>query len=198
MRRVLLLLLGLQAATLTMMGHTHLQVVCEPGVDIYLNEKFISTSKWKSNGLHLKLSAGTYTAEARKEGYVPQTKKFSIEKGDVQVWRLEPFAPLAETEKAADGMGVERGFGSLTIYSQPARCTITLVRPSQSEASWPKNGKQWKASQIPAGKYTVKATHQGKTLSYDIEIPANGNVEMLFNFYSGKAHLRDVQVATTQ
>lgn len=194
MRYLLFFLLALQAGTLTSMAHTYLQVICEPGVEIFLNGESAGSSNWKDGGLHLKISPDNYIVEARKAGYVSQTKEVSLRKSDVEVWSLAPFAPLPGSTEATSGEEASSmdPYGSLTVYSHPTECTITLVASPQSEASWLKKSAKWTAKKLPAGKYAVKATRQGKTLSYDIVIPAEGSVEVIFDFRKGKAHLYNV------
>jgi len=194
MKLFLFLLAGLQAMTLTALAHTHLHILSEPGVDIYLNDEFFSTTKWKSNGLHLKLSAGDYRLEARKPGFAKQTKTVSLKKGDVEVWELATFTP--EPGRAKDKKEprptAAAAYGALTVYTHPTECTITLVTAAQNEASWPKTDKRWTAQKLPAGKYTVKAIREGRTLSYDLEVPGNGQVEVIFDFRRERAHLYNV------
>lgn len=194
MKHLLFFLLALQAGALTSMAHTYLQVICEPGVEIFLNGESAGRSNWKDSGLHLKITPGNYTVQARKAGYASQTKEVSLRKSDVEVWSPAPFAPLPGSTEATLGEEASsmNPYGSLTVYSHPTECTVTLVASPQSKASWLKSGVKWTAKKLPAGKYTVKATRQGKTLSYDIMIPAAGSVEVIFDFRKGKAHLYSV------
>jgi hypothetical protein len=96
MKRLLSLLLGIQAVTLSLTAHTFLQVICEPGLEIFLDGMPVGTSNWKDSGFH------------------------------------------------------------------------TAISP---------------------GKYTTKATRRGETLSYDLEVPAGGEAELIFDFRHDRAHL---------
>lgn len=194
MKNLPILILSLLLAPIASIAHTYLQVISEPGVSIYLEDEFEGTTNWTDSGLNLKVSPGTYDVQAKKEGFATQQTRVSLKKSDVVVWQLKPFKRLQRY--VADTSSKNRGFqnqtGSLTVYSKPERCTITLVSSSQSKASWPKNQSRWRAQKIPAGKYTVKATARGKTLSYDVEIPAAGGVILYFDFRRGAASLRNV------
>jgi len=194
MKHILILFLSLIAAPLGLIAHTYLQVICEPGVEIFLNDTFTGTSNWADGGLHLKISPGDYDLKAKKEGFSTQETSIFLRKSDVKVWELKPFTPLkgSAAKTPSPSELIQNKSGSLIIYSYPNKCTITLVDPSKSENSWLKSMGQWKAQKLPPGKYTVKATAQGKTLSYDIEIPPAGGVELIFNFRAGKASLRSV------
>jgi hypothetical protein len=193
MKNFWLLFICLLTAPLTTMAHTYLQIICEPGVDIYLNDQFLAKSNWADGGLHIKISPGNYHLEAKKAGFKSQKMEVSLKKSDVKLWELAPFAPLKGAARAAaDKLALQSQAGSLTIYSKPNGCVITLVSASGSKASWPKKQKRWQAQKIPTGKYTVKAQALGKTLSYDLEIhPADAAV-LYFDFQAGAASLRNV------
>ncbi|MGJ8652960.1 MAG: hypothetical protein ACSHX8_06770 [Opitutaceae bacterium] len=190
MKLLLTFLIGLWATPLASMAHTYLQVVCEPGVQIYVNEELKGTSKWSDGGLNIKITPGNHIVSAQKEGFVIQTTEISLRKSDVEVWKLQPFTPLEGYVTQAKP--IKATYGCLEIYSRPEKCKITLVTPSQSEASWPKTQSKWSAQKLPVGKYTVKAMAQGKTLSYDIEIPPSGGLVLYFDFHAGAASLRNV------
>ena len=181
-------------APLATIAHTYLQVICEPGVDIYLNGERQGSSNWADGGLHLKISPDDYHVEAKKAGYKSQSTTISLKKSDVKVWELKPFTPLTEqaTAKSPPQQAVQHKSGSLTIYSKPNECEITLINVSGSQASWMKKEKRWQAQKIPSGKYTVKTKALGKILSYDIQIhPAEGAI-LYFDFSAGAASLRKV------
>jgi hypothetical protein len=189
-----LLFLALLAGPLAATAHTYLQIICEPGVQIALNDTLKGTSNWKDGGLHLKISPGEYQVTARKQGYAPQTRKISLNKSDVKIWELAPFTPLKGIDSPDEA--IRAPYGTLTVYSRPRQCEITLVRSLQSKASWKKSQNRWTAQKIPAGKYTVKATAGNQILSYDIEIPPSGGVVLYFDFRAGAASLRDVFYGT--
>lgn len=192
MKHYLILFLCLLAAPLSTFAHTYLQVVCEPGVQIFLDDTFKGTTNWADGGLNIKVSPGSYEVKALKEGFTPQETKISLRKSDVEVWTLKTFTAQKGEAKTATATSTDKAYGSLTIYSYPEQCKITLVTPSQSHASWPKNMGKWTAQKIPAGKYTVKATALGKTLSYDVSIPPSGGAVLYFDFRRDSASLRDL------
>jgi len=133
MKRFLFLWVGLTAAVLPSMAHTYLQVICEPGVEIRIDDEVVGRSNWKDGGFHTGIPAGEYVVEARKAGYVSQSKTIALRKSDVEVWRLEPFTPLPRTNEVQ--ASTNAGIGALTVYSHPTECTVTLVSASGSTAS---------------------------------------------------------------
>lgn len=171
------------------MAHTYIQVICEPGVQIYLNDTFEGTTNWADGGLSINTPAGKYTVKAQKAGFATREITLSLKKSDVKVWELKALTPLKDYKPATSSVK-QTPYGTLIVHSYPAQCEIILVSPSGSETSWPKRKTQWKAQKIPYGKYTVKAKALGKTLSYDIEILPAGGVELIFDFSYGGASLR--------
>jgi hypothetical protein len=173
-------------------AHTYLQVIGEPGAEIYLNDKLQGTTNLNDGGFHLKISPGRYAVKAIKPGYLPQQTKITLKKGDVKVWNLNAFVPQkGQAARAlAKASATNAGHGSLTIYSNPNECEIVLVSSSNSRASWQKKQARWQAQKIPAGQYTVKAKARGKTLSYDLKIRPNGGAVLYFDFKVGAASLR--------
>jgi hypothetical protein len=159
-----------------------------------LNDKLLAKSNWADGGLNLKISPGNYHLEAKKLGFKPQTTEVSLKKSDVKLWELAPFIPLkgAAARALADKLAQQPQAGSLTIYSKPNECVITLVSALDSKASWPKKQKRWQAQKIPVGKYTVKAQAWGQTLSYDLEIHPMDAAVLYFDFKAGAASLRNV------
>ena len=75
-------------------GSTHLQVVAEPGVTIFVDEKSQGETTAHQGGLIVPdIKPGEHTLRAEKEDCVPKTIKVNVDAGSVFKWKVGDFVP---------------------------------------------------------------------------------------------------------
>jgi len=87
-RTCIFLVLVLVTANISLAGD--IQVICEPGLRIYLDDKLAGTSSAKEDGFFLAdVRNGSHIIRVEKEGYVPQA--FEVSRRNPSPLRLLPL-----------------------------------------------------------------------------------------------------------
>ena len=85
---------------------THLQVVAEPGVTIFLDEESQGETTAHLGGLIVQdINPGVHTLRAEKGGCVPKTTTVNVDAGSVFKWKVGDFVPSL---KVIRGTGEEK------------------------------------------------------------------------------------------
>ena len=105
-----------------------IQVSCEPGLRIYLDDEFIGVSSAKEDGLFLMdIDRGKHTVWIEKDGFLSQ--RFRVEIFDlpieVKVAEFQPIPTTVKEEPPAPPI-LQQQVGSLVVTSAPQKCTVEI------------------------------------------------------------------------
>ncbi|MFI5165743.1 MAG: PEGA domain-containing protein [Thermoanaerobaculales bacterium] len=120
----LFLLMGLPAMTLA----GDVQVLSEPGLRVYLDNKFVGTSSAKDDGLFLAdVPSGSHVIRVEKDGFLPQSFQVKVERLPVEV-KVGPFSAAAATPgpQHASRPEVAEPPGNLVVISAPQNCSVEI------------------------------------------------------------------------
>lgn len=170
--RSVCLLLALALPAVALAGD--IQVRCEPGLRVFLDNQLAGTSKASEDGLHLtNVPEGKHTVRVEKPGYFPQGFQVEVSTLPVEV-NVGRFTPVLEGFSAPKTTPTPRAgdlVGKLVITSAPQYCTITI-----DGRSWNKKDTYLKIGPLRRGKHTISfsgAGHHPISTSIDMEPGAN-------------------------
>jgi PEGA domain len=154
--RGLILLIVLAAAAVAAAGD--IQVLCEPGLRVYLDGELAGISSRLDDGAYLmEVSRGLHTVRVEKDGFVPQS--FEVLVGqvpvEVSVSTFEPAPPAAGTQETA-GAGNALAVGTLIVTSAPQNCVVEVSGTPHTKTS-----PQLVIGGIAAGEHTLRFTKPG-------------------------------------
>ncbi len=176
----LLLLIGLP--TFSLAGD--IQVLCEPGLKVYLDGEFMGISNAKEDGLFLpNVPTGEHVVRVEKEGFSPRS--FTVRIGlpvEVRVGEFtsEPEAQLQEKAPGAKVESLQEGEGSLRVISTPMRCTVRFLGKTREKTSQRLN-----LSHIPAGEHSIEVSWRHLKLSRKIRIIDGQRTVVRISFMKG-------------
>ncbi len=110
-------------------GSTHLQVVAEPGVTIFVDEKSQGETTARQGGLIVPdIKPGEHTLRAEKEDCVPKTIKVNVDAGSVFKWKVGDFVPSLKVirERGQEKEGGDQPYGHLLIQSLPIDLRVQI------------------------------------------------------------------------
>lgn len=161
-----------------------IQILCEPGLRIYLDDVFVGTSKAREDGLALvKVRPGKHLVRVEKDGFLPQS--FEVEILDlpieVKVGEFSPTPPpVAETEPAV--AEVRQLVGSLVVTSAPQNCVVEIDGREET-----KDTPRLIVGGLPTGEHTITFSKQGyDPISAVIEVYPGAEITVRGDFKSGK------------
>ena len=156
-RTCIFLVLVLVTANISLAGD--IQVICEPGLRIYLDDKRAGTSSAKEDGFFLAdVRNGSHIIRVEKEGYVPQA--FEVEVTDLPVEvKVEALVPLPpEPEPVAPTPApIKPAVGILVITSAPQNCVVE-IDGTRTEV---KNTPTLTLSDLVIGRHTISFSKAG-------------------------------------
>lgn len=163
----------------------HIQVRAEPDIRISLDGQVVGQTLEAQGGLLLPaIPVGQHTILAEQEGKRPQEVRLELRADQVAVVQIELQQPAmrpAETDGPSFRGNPKGRPGRLVIQSLPVECTIAI--PDLEIADVEKTKDLWRLGDIPGGTYEVTCTDaRNFTLTYDVEIQANEEAWLLFNF----------------
>lgn len=94
-------------------GKGHIQVKCEPGVKVFLNDNFKGETTSELGGFIIQdVAAGRHVLKLVKLKYAPQTADLMLSEGQVFVYTAKAFSPKIviadEGEEAAENSNLKR------------------------------------------------------------------------------------------
>jgi len=166
---------------------SYIQVMCDPGVKIFLDGEFKGISTDADGGFIIeKVVPGTHRLKAVLDGFAPQAPELVVADGEVKACRLDSFVP-ADAAKAEPGA---QQVGTLIIQSVPIDCEITISGTTYTPRNaHHKTEDKWMDGAIPAGPHTVSATAHGKVLKHEIDLANQELIHLMFNFMSGEVEV---------
>jgi hypothetical protein len=114
-----------------------IQVVCEPGLRVYLDGKLVGTSSAAEDGFFLMdVAKGAHTVRVEKDGFVPRTFEVDVPELPIEV-KVEALAPLPSTRKEPETPrpDVEQLVGSLVVTSAPQNCEVEIDGKPQTKST---------------------------------------------------------------
>jgi hypothetical protein len=135
-----------------------IQVLCEPGLRIYLDGEFQGVSAAKEDGLVLmNVANGPHRVWVEKDGFLSQS--FAVEIHDapieVKVGEFTPV-PLTRPDQAPAAAQVTELGGTLVITSAPQNCVVEVDGKPQT-----KDSPQLSIGGLTAGDHTISFTKPG-------------------------------------
>ncbi|MFC1707283.1 SUMF1/EgtB/PvdO family nonheme iron enzyme [Planctomycetota bacterium] len=182
---VALIVLLLLAWPLLAQETGYIQVVCEPGVKIFLDGDLKGVTSSDVDGLILQnVSAGKHTLRAVKEGFQPQEAELTVEAEGVLKHEIRPFRPKVKITQEGESTAatIKQKTGTLIIQSLPIECRIEIPLLGVTSN---KQQDKWKAADLPAGEQRVVFKAMGKTLEYGLKLEPGGTVRLMANFLEG-------------
>lgn len=114
-----------------------IQVVCEPGLRVYVDGALAGTSSPKDDGLFLaNLPDGTHTIRVEKDGFVPQSFRVQVSSRPVEV-KVGAFVaqPPAPRDREAVSAEVKPPTGNLLVTSAPQNCVVEVDGRSEAKST---------------------------------------------------------------
>jgi hypothetical protein len=149
--------LALVAANISWAGD--IQVLCEPGLRIYLDDELAGMSSAKEDGLFLaNVGTGSHMIRVEKEGYVPQVFEVEITGPpvEVKVAALVPLPPEPEPV-APTPAPIKAAVGILVITSAPQNCEVEI----DGTRVLSKNTPTLTLSDLVIGRHTISFSKEG-------------------------------------
>jgi PEGA domain len=160
------------------------QILCEPGLRVYLDGKVAGTSSTKEDGLFLPgVAVGGHVIRVEKDGFAPQSFKVEVEKLPIEV-KVGAFSPLppASPEKAPAPPAEVPMAGRLTVTSAPQNCTFEV--DGKPEA---KDVPVLRVDALPPGPHTVAFSKPGfERLTGVVNVPPGGEISVRGDLLAGK------------
>jgi hypothetical protein len=194
---MLLFLFGimLQAQSQT----SHIQVVSEPGISIYLDGQFKGITSTDLGGLIIQnIFSGQHTIKVVKEGYLPQEEIITVKPSEVFTYQVNKnFVPsIRITEQGnKENQAISIKKGNLKFQSLPIGINISI--PSL-QIYKDKTQDEWLAEQIPEGTYMVTFSWNGKELSDEFTVENEMTTYAFVNMIEGVIMNRSITPINSQ
>ncbi len=149
---------------------SHIQVVADPGISMYIDGVFKGVTNAEFGGLIIQdLEPGNHRIEARKEGFRTQSDNISLSPGQVLTYNLDDFLEnISISEKGEEDEDlIERNVGNLKIQSLPVEISIRI---SGLNINYQKRKDSWTAENVPSGQFEASFNWNSKTLTNSIQI----------------------------
>jgi len=186
MRRLITMCLFLVTCAATSIAGD-VQVFCEPGLRVYLDDTFVGTSSDKEDGLFLaNVANGTRMIRVEKDGFVAQNIRIEVSDYpvEVKVGRLSP-EPQISYKQEAEPQVVRQVFGNLMITSAPQNCVVEIDGKATA-----KNSPQLAIGRIDAGDHTISFSKPGyETVSEVVTIHPGTEVTVRGDLINGKVQV---------
>lgn len=168
----LALLVLVAAAAVASAGE--IQVLCEPGLRVYLDGELAGISSRLDDGAYLtEVPRGLHTVRVEKDGFEPQS--FQVLVGqipvEVTVGEFEP-APKPDAAAGATNARPALAVGTLIVTSAPQNCVVEV-----SGTPHTKTTPQLVISGVTTGKHTLRFAKPGyDPITKVVEVLAGGTV----------------------
>jgi hypothetical protein len=153
---LLIVLTAIGAATVAAAGD--IQVLCEPGLRVYLDGELAGISSRLDDGAYLTdIPRGLHIVRVEKDGFEPQS--FEVLVGQAPIEVTVGVFEAAPTPDAAAGAANARpalAVGTLIVTSAPQNCVVEV-----SGTPHTKTTPQLVISGVAAGKHTLRFTKPG-------------------------------------
>lgn len=159
-----------------------IQVFCEAGLRVYLDDELAGISSRLDDGLYLMdVGPGSHAVRVEKDGFAPQ--RFEVVLGrvpiEITVGEFEPLPPEPESETPPEAPSLP--LGSLVITSAPQNCVVEIDGVPHTKTS-----PQLSIGGLAAGEHTVRFVKPGyEPVSERVRINPGGTVTVRGNLKAG-------------
>jgi hypothetical protein len=166
----------------------YIQVKCEPGIHIFLNEEFKGITNSELGGLIVTTEPGQHVLKAVKQDFEPQLFNVSLAKNQVFPVSIKPFRPLTRIsqEGAESGGGIKGHSGNLLIQTLPVEAKISIAGQADSD----KTKDKWLVENLPVGSHAVTVSGMNKQVRCTAEIEKEQTTHLFINLLDGT--VRDI------
>lgn len=167
-----------------------IQVSCEPGLRVFLDDEPMGTSSAREDGLFLmNVMAGSHTIRIEKDGFLPQTFDVDTTMPSIEIFVEEfeplPVAPAAMEAAPAKPKTTTKGVGGLVITSAPQYCFVAVDGKVQEKTS-----PSMTVGGLAAGEHTISFTKEGwEPISAVVDVSPGADVTVRGNFKEGKVEV---------
>ncbi|MBU4502161.1 MAG: PEGA domain-containing protein [Nanoarchaeota archaeon] len=187
---LLLLLINLMCLFTFAQDVGYIQIKCEPGAMVLLDDNFVGNTSSELKGLILQdVPAGPHQIKIVKEGFEPQSVKIDLKINEIYVYEVKEFSPQLDVkeQREADTDTIKQRIGSLLIETIPIDCIIEIPKLNINKEHYgDKTKKTWIYSNIPIGSYSVNFIALGKKIEYELKIEEGIQKHLLVNILSNK------------
>lgn len=164
-----------------------IQVLCEPGLRIYLDGQFVGLSGDKEDGLYLmNVEGGEHRVWVEKDGFLSQN--FEVELLDLPIEiTVSEFSPIPKMspEKAVVSTKVTQLIGNLVVTSAPQNCVVEIDGASETKTT-----PQLLIGGLAAGEHVISFSKPGfDRISGVVTIEAGAELRVRGNLKSGKVEI---------
>ena len=182
---LLLLLLSFMCLFVFAQGVGYIQIKCEPGAIVFLDNNFVGNTSLEQVGLILQdVPAGSHEIKIVKEGFESQSVKIYLKINEIYVYKVREFIPQLDVkqEGETDADTIKQRVGSLLIETIPIDCIIEIPKLNINEEHYGnKTKKTWEISNIPVGSHSVNFIAFGKKMEYELKIEEGIQKHLLVN-----------------
>jgi hypothetical protein len=186
---LLLLLISLTGFFALAQSVGYIQIKCEPGAAVFLDNNFVGNTSLELGGLILQdISAGSHEVKIVKEGFKPHSVKIDLKVNEIYVYEVKLLSEIKVTQSGETQTDlIKPKVGSLLIETIPLDCIIEIpLLNIDKEYEGNKTEKIWEVSAIPIGSYRINFLALGKKVKYDLEIEEGVQKHLLVNILSNK------------
>jgi hypothetical protein len=160
-----------------------IQVLCEPGLRVYLDGDFVGVSTAKEDGRYLTgVTEGQHRLWVEKDGFLSQSFAVEIHKVPIEV-KVGEFAPVPQAPPDQEPAPAEviEAVGSLMILSAPQNCVVEVDGTPHT-----KDAPQLSLAGLTAGNHTVSFTKPGYApISAVVKVEPGGEITVRGDLQGG-------------
>jgi hypothetical protein len=150
----LAVLVAICAASVAAAGE--IQVLCEPGLRVYLDGELAAISSRLDDGAYLMdIARGLHSLRVEKDGFAPQSFEVLVGQVPVEI-TVGEFQPAPTAAAPPPPAAPSAALGTLVVTSAPQNCVVEVNGVPRTKAS-----PQLRIGGIAAGQHTVRFTKPG-------------------------------------
>ncbi len=177
-------------------GAGDIQIFCEAGLRVYLDDELVGISNRMDDGLFLlDIHGGTHSVRVERDGFQPQSFEVNIGQVPIEitVGEFSSLPPNPREETAPASTAVQQ-HGSLTVTSAPQNCVVEIDGKPQTKTT-----PQLTIGGLVAGEHTITFSKPGyESVTHVVRVSPGAEVSLRGNlkeskvevFHQGKGSLR--------
>ncbi len=149
----------------------HIQVICEPGLRVFMDGKFIGTSNASDEGLIIgDVSPGDHRLRFSKVRHVPKELTVSVQSAQVSVVRVGSLIAEVKVSESGEATTVDTRpkIGSIIIRTLPIKCSISASALGLDGSA--KSKPEFQVADIPVGSYEFAFVAADKRLTATVRV----------------------------